>query len=276
MVALMVACSPKPAPRRYTLEGQILAVDAQKQELTVKHGDIPNFMPAMTMTYPVAKPELLKDRTPGELISAVLEVDDSMGRLVEITHTGAGPLPQGTNEVAMAEGLLAEGDQAPDAAFIDQNNKRVAFSDWKGTVTVLTFIYTNCPLPEYCPLMEKNFVAIQQAVEKDAALKGKVRLVAVSFDPDHDTPAVLAAHAKAHAANPAIWTFLTGDRATIDRFAGRFGVSVVRSGEATEITHSLRTAVIDRTGRITKMYAGNEWKPADALADIRAALGAAR
>jgi len=265
-------CSQKAPPKRYPLKGQILAVDAQKQQLTIKHEDIPNFMPAMTMSYPVATPDLMQGRVPGELISAVLEVDDSMGRLVEITHTGAAPLPEGTNQLAMSEGLLAEGDDVPDAAFIDQNDHRRSFSEWRGSLTLLTFIYTSCPLPNYCPLMDQNFSTIQRAVSEDPQLKGQVKLVSVTFDPNHDTPAVLADHAKAHATDPAIWTFLTGDEATIDRFAGRFGVGIIRSSSTPEITHNLRTVLIGRDGKILKIYSGNDWTPGAAMTDMRAAL----
>jgi hypothetical protein len=103
--------------------------------------------------------------------------------------------------------------------------------------------------------------------------RGKIRLVSVSFDPDVDTPAVLRAHAARRKADPAVWTFLTGDRLTVERFAARFGVSVMRSPpESKEITHNLRTALISLEGRILKLYSGSEWTPTTMLADLRAAV----
>jgi protein SCO1/2 len=268
-----LACGREPAARRYPLHGQILAVHADRQQLTIKHEDIPDFMPGMTMSFPVATPALLAGRVPGELITATLEVKDATGILVEIVHTGEAPLPDLTNEVGLVLGLLQAGDEVPDAAFIDQSDRRRSFSEWRGLHTLVTFIYTQCPLPNYCPLMDQNFAMLQRAIGEDPALRGRVRLVSISFDPDHDTPQVLAAHAKKRQADPEVWTFLTGDRATIDRFATRFGVGIVRPAETTgTIDHTLRTTLIDADGRVVKAYNGNEWTPGAVLADLRTAV----
>jgi protein SCO1 len=271
--ALVAGCGrpPKPAAKDYTMHGQVLAVHADSNTLTVHNDDIPGFMPAMTMNYAVADPALMKGRTAGELITATLEVTDVSGKLTAITHTGSAPLPSGSNIAAMAGSLLDVGDPVPDVALIDQNNRRRSLSEWKGTLTVITFIYTRCPLPNYCPLMDHNFVEIQQAVARDPDLRGKVKLISISFDPDHDTLKVLAAHAKSLGADPAVWTFLTGDQMTIDRTAAKFGVGVMRTKGSPYITHNLRTAVIGTDGRILHIYSGNDWKPAAVLAELRAA-----
>ena len=241
----------------------------------IKHGDIPDLMPAMTMTYPVPSAATLKDRTPGELITGVLEVDDAVGRLVEIVHTGSAPLAEGANALAIASGVLDVGDAVPDAAFIDQANHRRAFSDWTGAPVVLTFVYTRCPLPTFCPLMDQNFATLQRRLADDTNLRGRVKLVTISFDPDHDTPAVLAAHATKLKANPAVWTFLTGDPVTVERFAGKFGISVMReSPEAASLTHNLRTFLIGADTHIAKIYSGSDWTPETVLADLRKMAGA--
>jgi protein SCO1/2 len=275
MLLVASAACQRPAPpetKRYPLKGQILAVIPDRQELTISHADIPGFMPAMTMTYPVASAALMEGRTPGELITATLEVSDAQGRLTTIAHEGTAPLPEGTNAVAMAQGILAEGDEVPDAALIDAQNRRRSFSDWKGRVTLVTFIYTSCPLPTFCPLMDQNFATIQRAMSEDPALKGQVQLVSVSFDPEHDTPAVLAAHAARLKADPAVWTFLTGDAITVNRFVAKFGVGLVASDTAGQIVHNLRTAIIGRDGRVVKFYTGSDWTPGAVLADLRTAV----
>lgn len=254
------------------MAGQVLAVNGEKPELTIKHEDIPNFMPAMTMVYEVADKALMNGRAPGELITATLRVENSIGTITAITHTGTGPLPS-ENQVAMASGVLAEGDDVPDAAFVDQADKRRSFSEWKGTTTLVTFIYTRCPLPDFCPLMDRNFAAIQKAAAGDAALKGRIKLVSITFDPEYDTPAVLSDLGKKLDADPAVWTFLTGDRVTIHRFAGRFGVGVIRPDGMVEISHNLKTILIGADGRIRKIYSGNDWTPTAVLADLRAANG---
>ena len=267
--AVASACAQAPQAKDYPLTGQILAVHPEQQQLTIKHADIPGYMPGMTMSFPVATPALMAGREAGELVTATLSVTDAIGRLTAITRTGMAPLPQNTNEIAMATGILGIGDAVPDAAFLDQADKRRSFSEWKGTLTVVTFSYTRCPLPTFCPLMDQNFATLQQAIAEDPTLKGKVKLVTISFDP-MDTPAVLAAHAKLRKADPAVWTFLTGDKVTVDRFAGRFGVGVITNPQnPTDITHNLRTALIDVDGRVKRLYSGSDWTPGVALADLR-------
>lgn len=264
----------KPS-KKYMVVGQILVVSADKQTLSIKHQDITDYMPAMTMTFPVAKPELMKDRVPGELITAVLEVSSAAGEIIEITHTGNAPLPDRSNVASLAAGVLEQYAQAPDAALIDQNDKRRSFfSEWKGTPTLLTFIYTRCPMPNFCPLMDRNFVTIQRAAAADPKLAGKVNLVSVTFDPDFDTPAVLKAHAKKLGADESHWTFLTADRLTVERFAAKFGVGVVREGPG-DITHNLRTVLIGADGRLLMIYPGSEWSTRTVLDDLREAVSLA-
>jgi protein SCO1/2 len=270
LLLVPAACRKAEAPR-YTLTGQVLSVQPDRQELTIRHEDIPNFMPAMTMSYRVANPALLTGRAPGELIAATLEVNAGVAQLTSITHTGSAPLAAGSNAGTMAAELLEEGDEVPDAALIDQQDRRRSLSEWRGSLTLVTFIYTRCPLPNFCPLMDQNFATLQRTIAEDPLLSGQVKLISISFDPEHDTPAVLAAHSRKLKADPAVGTFLTGDRVTVDRVAARFGVGVIRSDAAAEVTHNLRTALIDREGRLRKIYSGNDWTPGAVLADLRAA-----
>lgn len=273
MVAVALSgCQRQEPPKRYALKGQVLALDATKNELAISHEDIPNFMPAMTMVYPVASASLMSGRTPGELITATLEVQNSIGLLVEITHAGTAPLPS-ENQAAMAFGVLDVGGEFPDTALIDQANRRRSISEWKGVPYVVTFTYTRCPLPNFCPLMDQNFLTLQRRLADDTLLRGRVKLISVTFDPQHDTPAVLAAHAAKLKADTNVWTFLTGDLVTVERFAGRFGIGVLRDAASpAEITHNLRTALVGADGKIVKVYSGSDWTPGTLLADLRDVL----
>jgi protein SCO1/2 len=125
-------------------------------------------------------------------------------------------------------------------------------------------------VPTFCPLIDSHFAAIQTRLKGDAALKGRVHLVSVSFDPLTDTPPVLKKHAQKLEADLNTWTFLTGNRDDIDQFAARFGVSVARTeSDQRDITHNLRTAIIDADGKLVKVYTGNEWTPEQVLADLK-------
>ena len=262
-----------PATRTYQLKGQIVAIDPARQELTVKHDDIAGFMPAMTMPYTVRDPNLMKGRTAGELITATLVVEESTGYLSAITHEGTAPL-SGEKPAAPATKLLSAGEPVRDADLVDQRGERRSFAEWRGQVVAVTFVYTRCPLPNFCPLMDKHFAAVQREVQASAELRGHVRLVSVTIDPEHDTPDVLRKHAAALSADPAIWTWLTGSRDQVDTFASQFGVSIVRDqADPSELVHNLRTVVIDASGRLRTIRNGNEWQPSQLLAEIRNARG---
>jgi protein SCO1/2 len=268
------ACS-SPAPKNtYTLHGQVLAIDAPRKTLNIKHGDIKGLMPAMTMPYTVRDATLLKGVSAGDLIDATLVVESNDAYLSTIEKTGSAPLDAPPPEAPMPTAssgfeLLKPGDAAPDAPFVDQDAKPLRFSRFKGAPVVMTFIYTRCPLPTFCPLMDRHFAKIQQSLKADPAL-GRAHLVTVSFDPANDSPAVLKAHAKGLGADFTRWTFLTGDRDEIDRFAARFGVSVARAmNDPNDITHNLRTVILDAKGELVKTYTGNDWTPEQVIGDLK-------
>ena len=272
-VALAAArCSAPQNERTYTLQGQVLAVTADHQQATIKHEEIKGFMPAMTMPYKMKTPQLLEGVKPGDLINATLVVVSNDAYLTTVKKVGEAPLEKAPADAPMASSgfeLLKPGEPVPDAAFVDQNGTKRAFSAFKGSTVVLTFIYTRCPIPTFCPLMDRHFASLQQTLKADPAMQ-RVQLLSISFDPITDTPAVLRKHARELKADPQRWTFFTGDRDVIDQFAARFGVSVSRSlNDALDISHTLRTAIVDADGKLVKVYTGNEWTPDRVLADLK-------
>src|SRR5687767_7224519 len=276
IVGLLAAasCSREPSTRTYQLKGQVLAVKTETSEILVQHEDIPGFMPAMTMPYAVKDPALIKDRVPGDLITATLNVEPALAHLTAITKTGSAPIPDDARTTIPAAAgieLLRPGDAAPDTTLIDQDGKPIALKNFAGMATAITFIYTRCPLPQFCPLMDRRFADVQELAAQDPALAGKVLLLSVSFDPKFDRAAVLRRHAATLKADPKVWTFATAEEAVVDRFAARFGVNVIREQNDT-ITHNLRTAVIDRSGRVTVFLDSNAWTAADLTRELKAAL----
>src|SRR5690606_2715743 len=155
---------------------------------------------------------------------------------------------------------------------IDQTDRRRSLSEWTGTPTLFGFVYTRCPLPDYCPLIHSHFVTLQQALADDARLAAHVRLQSTSIDPTDDRPELMAAHAATRGADPAVWTFLTGDLATVDRVAGRYGVGISRPDAPGEISHNLRTTLVGADGTVREIYPGNEWTTDEVLNDLRAAV----
>lgn len=271
-IAVAAGCS-RTGGREYDLRGQVLAVDPARQELTIKHEDIDGFMPAMTMPFRVRDRKLLDGMAPGDLVKATLVVESSNAYLSRIERTGHSTVADAppTHPAMQA---LNRGDAIPDAVLVDQDGKPRRLSEWRGRALGVTFIYTRCPLPTFCPLMDRNFQEVQRTIA-DSGLGERVHLLTVSFDPAFDTPSVLAAHAKRLGADPALWTFATGDRPTIDRLTEQFGVSVFREGDdQKDVVHNLRTAIVDGEGRLVEVFNGNEWKAADLAAALRSAAGA--
>lgn len=265
---LSLACS---RGREYELRGQVLAIHPDRQEITIKHEDIRGFMPGMTMPFKVRDARLLDGRVPGDLVSATLVVEDTDAFLSAIERTGHAELTE-PPPAAPLSAIIGPGEEVPDVQLTDHTGAARRLSDWRGRVVAVTFIYTRCPLPNFCPLMDRHFASAQAALREDAALRDRSHLVSVSFDPRFDTPQVLAAHATKAGADPAIWSFATGEQPAIDAFAAAFGVSVFREdADLTEIVHNLRTAVIDADGRLVKVFTGNEWTPEELVEAMRRA-----
>lgn len=268
MLTFLSACS---RGREYELRGQVLAVHPDRQEITIKHEDIRGFMPGMTMPFKVKDAGMLEGRTPGDLVTATLVVEDTDAFLSAIEKTGHAALTEPPPSAPLSA-IIGPGEAVPDVQVTDQNGAERRLSDWRGQVVAVTFIYTRCPVPNFCPLMDRHFATVQSALRQDAALRDRAHLVSVSFDPRFDTPEILAAHARKAGADPAFWSFVTGEQEAIDRLGAAFGVSIIREdADLTEIVHNLRTAVIDREGRLVKVFTGNEWTPEELLDTMRRA-----
>ena len=272
LVATLAGCRAAPAPvnvREFPLTGQVLSIKPDRTEAKVKHDDVKGFMDAMTMDFAVKDPTQLEGLQPGDLIAATLVITDEEGYLKGIRKTGAAPIPATTAATAGAVPELAPGEMVADIAFVGDDGKPRPLSAYRGQFVLITFVYSRCPLPDYCPRMNKYFSALQQAIAARPALKAAVRLLSVSFDPDFDTPAQLKKTAASLGADPAIWQFVTAPRETVDGFGARFGLSVLREGpNGQTITHNLRTPLVGRDGTLVKQYNGNDWSPDAVVRDL--------
>jgi protein SCO1/2 len=264
---LLAACRPAPAGRRYPLSGQVLALHPERNEVLIRHAEIPGFMPAMTMPFSVPD-GVPKGLVAGDLVRAVLLVSDTTALIESLETTGHAALPPEVAAAEAAETGLAPGEALPDVTLIDAQGKERHLSDWRGHPLAVTFIFTRCPLPDFCPALDKRFAELQALAAADARLKSSARLLTISFDPAYDTPEVLRRHAAALHADPALWVFATGSVVDVDRLGRAFGLSVLRSPD---VTHNLRTGIVDAAGRLVKVYRGSEWTPAELMSDLVAA-----
>ncbi len=266
ITASVAGCRREPTGRQFPLTGQVLAVSPDGGEITVRHEEVKGFMPAMVMPFKVKDRALTKGRLPGDLVKATLVVTDEEAWLSSLEKTGWAPFPQTAGE-APAVPLVKTGEAVPDVTLIDQDARSFRVSSLRGSPVLVTFIYTRCPLPDFCPRMDRHFRAVQNAI-KAGRLPAGIRLLSISFDPDFDTPAVLKAHAAAIGADPRTWTFATASSRDVEAFGARLGLSVIHETTDPTISHNLRTAVIDRDGRLVTILDGNDWTPEQAMAAL--------
>lgn len=277
VLALVAAACSRPTSgerKQYALEGQILSVQDDHKQAVIRHEEIPNFMSAMTMPYPVLDAKEYEGLAPGDLITAELIVEPTRAYLQKVKRVGNAPLESAAPPAA-ASGfeLIKMGAPVPNQTFVNQDGTSVSLESLRGEAVIVTFIYTSCPMPNFCPLMDQNFAKMQAKLKENNNLL-KTHLLSVSFDPQIDTPAVMKAHARKLGADPRLWSFVTGDRDEIDKWANGFGVSISRAmNDPRDITHNLRTALIDRQGNLVQIYPGNEWTPEQILADVRVMVG---
>lgn len=260
-----------PDAKFYELKGKVIAVNKSNKEITVAHDEVKDYMPAMTMPFKLKDDWVLNNLNAGDFISATLVVDKDTywleGIAITRTEKSAG------NSVADTETNTPEqGNAVPNFQFVNQDEKRISLDDFKGKYLVLTFIYTRCPIPDYCPLMSNNFAAIHNKMLADKSLADKVRLLSITIDPKYDTPKVLRSYGASRGGrfdkeDFKLWEFATGKDNEIQQFAKFFGLYYVPDKD--QIVHSLRTAIITPDGKIHKVIRGNQWKPDEVISDIQ-------
>lgn len=274
LVALaIIGCGPSVPRESYPLEGRVVSVDVDRGRVTIDHAEIPGYMPAMTMPFRVKDEWVFQALSPGSGVSATLIVEGKGSWLEDVVVTSA-PGPIGTPSTVDGATEPIVGDPAPPFVLTTHRYKPLSLESLKGSTVLLTFIFSRCPLPDFCPLMTERFVEVDRSVLADPAMASKVRLVSITIDPEFDSPGILNAHANEVATIdgkvPDNWDFATADPAAIRKVAESYGL--VYGKEDGQIVHSLRTAIIGPDGRLLKVYRGNEWKPEAIVEELRATL----
>ena len=271
------AAAPGATEKPYPLKGVVVSVDPGAAKVIVRHEEIRGYMDAMTMPFNVAEPKMLAELRPGDEIEAKLVVGEKSSRLegIVVSRHGASTSTQTIPE----QGPYGKpGDAAPATVLTGQDGKPLALADFKGKAVALTFIFTRCPLPEFCPRMNAQFAEMETLLAKEPALYAKTQLLSVSFDPEHDTPEVLREYRErflkgVKGVAPAHWKFATGSPDRIKEFTAFFGLTYLKSGE--QFVHSLATAVIGPDGKVFSVRRGNDWEPPAVIEDLRKAAAGA-
>jgi protein SCO1/2 len=286
-VFLLGSCHrPNPAAaKRYPFTGRVISVDPQAQSALIDGDAIPGFMDPMAMPYKVKPAAALNHLLPGDSVSAdvvVLATDSKnedaapdywLENVKVIAHSDAAPPAAGS-----ALHMPAPGEGVPDFSFTNQSGKHISLKQYRGDVLLVTFIYTRCPFPDFCPRISSNFAEIYKQLGTTPELAG-TRLLSISFDPEHDTPKVLRDYgfSVAHTHAPALftrWEFAVPSAADLSKIADFFALTI--KPEAGLITHNLSTAVIGPNGKIVKWYHGSDWQVSDLIKDVTGASGSGK
>ena len=261
----------------FKLRGKVIANQPATGEITVKHEAIPGFMDAMTMPYRLKDPSILSELHPGDVITADLLVSQGADASVLLDHIVVVAEGKPDYRPAVMYHVPAKGDSVPDFKLRNQDGRIIHLNQFRGKNLLITFIYTRCPLPNFCPLVTHNFAVIHQQLSADPVTKDKTHLICVSFDPEHDTPERLKAYGEEYIGSDAKkafahWDFAVPEKPVLMEMAKYFDVGMSDAADGT-ITHTLSTTLIGRDGKVLKFYPGNEWTPQQVVTDVKQSLG---
>jgi protein SCO1/2 len=275
---LLVAVQSSVSAQEYPVTGMVLRVDHARNTFTASIQAIPGFMSAMAMPFEVRQKKDLEGLSPGASVEFVLIVRRSVSyaeriRVVRYQIVEQDPLAANRLKLltqvagATPRKVLALGEMVPDFRLTNQQRRSITLSELRGKVVAINFIYTSCPLPNFCLRIANNFGVLQKRFTSQ--LGRDLVLLTVTFDPDHDTPEVLKEYASRWNADPATWHFLTGEVNAVRRVCHLFGVDYFP--EEGLMNHSLHTAIIDRQGKLAANIEGNHFT-ADQLVDLTQAF----
>lgn len=268
------ATLPVFAAQRYQATGMTISVDPAKQSVTISHQNIPGYMDAMVMAFHVKDAAQLKGVAAGSKVEFTLVVDKNSSWIEQLHTVGfwtADRDPEQAHRLSLIESILnksaanqiAIGQPVPDFSLIDQDKRPTALSRFSGKVVALNFVYTRCPLPDYCFRLSNNLAQVQKRFP--AQMGRDLILLTITFDPVHDTPETMAKYAHIWNADLKAWHFLTGPLADVQRICNLFGVAAWQDEGI--LTHSLHTVIIDRHGKLAANIEGNSYS-AKQLGDL--------
>jgi protein SCO1/2 len=257
----------------YHLRGKVVATNPATGEVTLNHEAIPGFMDAMTMPYRLKDPTILSELHPGDTITADVLVSQNPDADVLLDHIVVVAQARPDYKPAVFYHVPEPGDAVPDFKLRNQDGRAIHLDQFRGETLLLTFIYTRCPSPNFCPLVTHNFAVIDRQLAANPALYAKTHLLCISFDPEHDTPARLRAYGAEYIGSDAKnafahWDFAVPTKPELLEMAKYFDVGITPGPEDT-ITHTLSTTLIGPQGKVVQFYPGNEWTPDQVVVDVK-------
>jgi protein SCO1/2 len=268
------------ATKQYPIRGTVVQVDDKDGQITLQHEAIPGLMEAMTMQYPVTDKAALSELHPGDKIMATLLADPSSEGPVNLRLSEIVIIAQAKPDYVQAVQyhVPTAGDLVPDFSLLNQSDKKIDLKQYRGKVLLMTFIYTRCPLADYCPRMSRNFAQIDQDLASDPKLYKETHLLSVSFDPTYDTPKVLRSYGGAYTGKYSQetfkhWEFAAPSVKELVKMEQFFDVGVT-PGQNGTLQHSLATVVIGKDGKVIAFYPTKDWSVTSVVQQVKQAASA--
>jgi protein SCO1/2 len=279
MLALGLGCGKKPASdgaTTYDVKGVILVLEPEKRTVIIRHEEIPGYMRAMKMPFEVREASVLDGLEPYDRVEFKLHVvpkDSWADSFRVVGKEEPDPEPVRLDDPTAVSFYkevpeLDVGDLLPNYAFTNEARVRVQTDDYRGRVWALTFIFTRCPLPNFCPRMSERFSEAQALLKERSDAPEGWKLLSVSIDPVFDTPRVLAGYARSYQADPQRWNFAVGSYEQTQPLGTHFGLYFAREVSPANMNHNLRTVVFDAHGRVFEVFIGNEWTAAELVTSM--------
>ncbi|MFM7100442.1 MAG: SCO family protein [Verrucomicrobiota bacterium] len=274
LLALLGAAGCGSRTTVYDVRGEVREIQPAERTVVVRHDEIPGYMAAMTMPFDVRDTNVLRGIQPGDVVAFRLHVQekDSWADSFQV-QSNAGPAAatprlNDPSAVSFYKDVpeLNPGDLLPDYTLTDQLGRTVRLSEFRGQALAMTFIFTRCPLPDFCPRLTERFTEVAQRLKEKRDAPRNWRLLSVSFDPLHDTPETLRKYGERWKYDPSVWTLATGSFEQIQPLGSHFGLYFAREVTPDNMNHNLRTVVIDPRGRLKAVFIGNSWS-AEELAE---------
>jgi protein SCO1 len=266
--------APPQQFKTYPLRGKVVSTNEAKGEVTIDHQAIPGFMSAMTMPYKLRDTRILPELHPGDLLTADLLVSQTLDAAVFVDHIVIVGQAKADYRPAAQFHVPEAGDAVPDFSLTNQDGRLIHLSQFRGKALLLTFIYTRCPLPDFCPRVTRNFAILEKSLAADSGLYAKTHLLCVSFDPEGDTPDRLKSYGETYMGSTAPegfkhWEFAVPAKHGLPAMAQFFDLGLTNETDGT-ITHTLSTTLIGPDGKVVRFYPGNEWTAEELLKDVAA------
>jgi protein SCO1/2 len=258
--------------RSFLGRGVIREVPATGQTLIIRHEAIPGFMPKMTMEFTVRDKDELRGLRAGDPVTFRVRANEEESWIEEVKLAGTNepPLPLVEPLGALAQiAKLKPGDLLPDAELVAEDGRTIRFSQFEGRAVAYTFIFTRCPLPDFCPRMSHHFSQARELLLQIPGGPTNWQFVSISFDPEFDTPGVLARYAENfRGQNADRWLFAAAPTNVLASMTSELDFRFANNEGS--LVHNLRTVVLDPLRRVYRQFNGNQWKAeelAQALAE---------